>query len=120
MHWNMRDERFYFLHRLIEEQYTQIAEFIDEIAERIRQKGDYAPKSLKEILNLATIKESKSIESGSKMLVELRKSYESLVTMVHQGIERAGHHEDLATQDTLIQLAKFLEKNIWILESHQK
>ena len=118
VHWNMKDERFYFIHRMIEEQYKELAEFIDEIAERIRQKGEIAPKSLKEVLSLKSLTETETVQNGSQMLIDLRKTYEHLITEVHALIDSAGH--DFVTQDLMIEYAKFIEKTIWILESHQK
>ena len=119
-HWNMRDERFYFLHRMIEEQHNELSSFIDSLAERIRQKGDFAPKSLKEIVKLSSISEEDKIKNGSLMLNSLRKSYEEVVSKVHKQIINAGKANDFVTQDILIEYARFIEKTIWILESHQK
>jgi starvation-inducible DNA-binding protein len=119
-HWNMKDERFYFLHKMIEEQHNELSSFIDTLAERIRQKGDFAPKSLKEMLKLATVAEEDKIKNGQLMLNSLRKSYEAVISKVHKHIQTAGKANDLVTQDILIEYARFIEKTIWIIESHQK
>lgn len=118
-HWNMKDERFYFLHRMIEEQHEELFSFIDTLAERIRQKDDFAPKSLKEMLKFGTITEETKIKSGKLMLDSLRKSYEEIISKIHKQIQSAGKSNDFVTQDILIQYARFIEKTIWILESHQ-
>jgi len=120
VHWNMRDERFYFLHRMIEEQYKELAELIDQIAERIRQKNGIAPLSLAEMLAMTSLSEAKRVESADKMLKELQETYEQQVTKVHAMILIAGELNDFVTQDLMIEYAKFLEKTIWILKSHQK
>ena len=38
-HWNVTGEHFHSLHEQFEEQYTELAEAVDEIAERIRALG---------------------------------------------------------------------------------
>ena len=37
-HWNVRGPHFYSLHKMFEEQYIELREAMDEIAERIRQR----------------------------------------------------------------------------------
>jgi len=119
VHWNMRDERFYFLHRMIEEQYQELAEFIDQIAERIRQKNGIAPLSLAEMLAMTSLGEAKKVESADKMLKELQETYEQQVTKVHAMILIAGELNDFVTQDLMIEYARFIEKTVWIIGSHQ-
>ncbi len=118
IHWNMKDERFYFLHKMLEEQYKELAEFIDTIAERVRQKGEVAPKSLKEIIELKSLAEVECLSPASEMLFELIRTYEQLLKEVHELINST--ENDFVTQDLMIEYAKFLEKTIWILKSHQK
>lgn len=48
-HWNVTGPMFTTLHTLFENQYTELATAVDEIAERIRSLGPYAPGSLAEI-----------------------------------------------------------------------
>ena len=55
-HWNVEGSSFMELHKLYEEQYTALAEIIDEIAERIRTVGHYAEGRLVELLKLSTLK----------------------------------------------------------------
>jgi len=42
-HWNVTGPRFRELHLLFEEQYTELATAVDDIAERIRTLGAAAP-----------------------------------------------------------------------------
>ena len=54
-HWNVTGELFHQLHEQFEEQYTELAEAIDEIAERIRALGFRAPGTFQEFNELASI-----------------------------------------------------------------
>lgn len=119
VHWNMRDERFYFLHRMIEEQTDSLHEFIDVLAERIRQKNDFAPKNLHDLMNMKTLKEPSQVKNGSEMLKELIVSYRHVLISLHELMDISAKNNDLVTQDILIEYARFIEKTIWILESHQ-
>ena len=53
-HWNVTGELFHSLHEQFEEQYTELAEAIDEIAERIRSLGYRAPGTFKEFNELTS------------------------------------------------------------------
>jgi starvation-inducible DNA-binding protein len=45
-HWNVTGPRFQPLHTIFEEQYTELALAVDQIAERIRALGFVAPGQL--------------------------------------------------------------------------
>ncbi|RYY57180.1 MAG: DNA starvation/stationary phase protection protein, partial [Chitinophagaceae bacterium] len=56
-HWSVEGPSFMEFHKLYEGQYTELAETIDQIAERIRTIGHFAEGRLKEILQLASLDE---------------------------------------------------------------
>lgn len=63
-HWNIVDPYFSDLHALFEKQYTELAENVDEIAERIRTLGAQAPGTFAEFLTLKTLDEAKTNLTG--------------------------------------------------------
>jgi len=56
-HWNVEGPDFYNKHIFFEQQYRQLEDLIDGVAERIRIIGHYAPASLKEYLRLTHLSE---------------------------------------------------------------
>ena len=54
-HWNVTGPMFHSLHLLFEQQYTELAEAVDTIAERIRALGWKAPGSYAEFAKLARV-----------------------------------------------------------------
>lgn len=119
-HWNVEDPRFYSLHKFFEEQYEELGEAIDTIAERIRMIKAKSPGSLKEFISLATLKESGNSLSGDKMIQELLNDHETLINGLRAQIEFANDHEDEGTGDMLIARLRAHEKAAWMLRSHQK
>lgn len=117
-HWNVIDERFYQLHKLWEEQYQELAEANDELAERIRMLQAPAPGSLKEFLSLTSLKESTTIPNGNAMLQELMTDHETIIQELHIGIILSTDHGDEGTADLLIQRLRAHEKMAWFLRSH--
>jgi len=70
-HWNVEGHMFQFLHELFEAQYTDLFEANDEIAERIRALGEYAPGSFTAFKDYTKIKESKEHPDAMGMVKNL-------------------------------------------------
>ena len=118
-HWNIQDPRFYSLHLLLEKQYQELAEALDEIAERIRMLGKPAPGTLKKFLNMTSLKESVDEEiSGDDMLQELLNDHETLCRYIRERLELVSKLGDEGTADLLIQRLRSHEKSAWMLRSH--
>lgn len=117
-HWNVIDPRFYSLHLLLEKQYEELAEAIDEIAERIRMLGEIAPGSLKQFIEMTSLKESDGDIDGDEMLEQLTNDHKTLCRYIRERIELASKLGDEGTADLLIQRLRAHEKNAWMLQSH--
>ncbi len=57
-HWNVEGPLFFSLHKLFEEQYGQIAEFVDRAAEVLRALKTRAPVLLKNLKSFLLFKNS--------------------------------------------------------------
>ncbi len=62
LHWNVKGPDGFETHKLTDDLYNGLIEFIDQVGEKIKMTGDYPVASLKEVLDLATIKEIKAID----------------------------------------------------------
>ena len=76
-HWNVVGPRFEPLHSLFQEQYTELAAAIDEIAERIRALGAKAPASFAEFATLTSVDEEAGAPAAEVMLESLLAGEES-------------------------------------------
>ena len=70
-HWNVTGPMFSSLHTMFEVQYTELALAVDEIAERIRALGAYAPGSYSAFNELSTVKEENGHPSATEMIKNL-------------------------------------------------
>ena len=73
-HWNVTGMNFQSLHAMFEEQYTELAEAIDAIAEQIRTLGHFAPGSFKEYSKMTTITEEDSVPDDKTMVKRLQEA----------------------------------------------
>jgi starvation-inducible DNA-binding protein len=119
-HWNIEDVRFHMLHAFFSEQYTSLIEEIDEIAERIRMLGEYAPGSMAASLDLAILKETKPSHDGQEMLQQLTEDHHTIICILRKSIEHAAKTQDQGTLDFLISCLQQHEKMAWMAKSHLK
>lgn len=116
-HWNVTGPHFQSLHTLFEEQYTELFEALDELAERIRALGEFAPGSTKQFLELATLSEDPSVPDANAMLTNLVQDNEALVRSLRSAIEEAEEAGDAATADLLTERLDKHEQAAWMLRS---
>lgn len=119
-HWNIKGQRFGPMHKLFESQYEKEAEWIDEIAERIRMLGQVSPGSMEEFLKLATLKESVNESFSEKeMLQSLLADQESIIVELRNGVDFTQDEcHDIGTSDFLTGLLRDHEQMAWITRSH--
>ena len=116
-HWHVTGPAFYTLHEAFELQYKDLAEAIDELAERLRQLNEIAPATTQALLNHATLKEGNTIPTAGDMLKQLIADHTQVAQECKQVIEVANNLNHETTADLLIKRVAFHEKTIWMLKS---
>jgi len=116
-HWNVRGPEFFSYHNLLEQQYREQWEALDEIAERIRALGEFAPQGYAAFANLTAIKDGSPETSAPDMLRELMRDHETVIATGRQGIEIADEHGDDVTVDLITQRLSAHEKAAWMLRA---
>lgn len=116
-HWNIRGPEFFALHTLLETQYREIWEALDEIAERIRSLGVLAPQGYGAFGNLTSIKDGDPEKDAPAMLKELMKDHETLIATTRSALKKADEDGDDVTVDLLTQRLAAHEKAAWMLRS---
>ncbi|HLS68327.1 MAG TPA: Dps family protein [Kiloniellales bacterium] len=117
-HWNVTGPHFHSLHNLFEEQYSELAEAVDEIAERIRTLGHPAPGTYKAFAELSSVKEEDGVPSWEQMLQQLVADNETTARTLRSVFQIAEAGNDEATIDLLTQRLAVHEKAAWMLRSH--
>lgn len=117
-HWNVTGPMFTTLHTLFETQYTELALAVDEIAERIRSLGEYAPGSYTAFSKLSSIEEENGHPKAEEMIKQLVSDQGTLVKIAREIIATAESAEDQASADLATRRIEIHEKNAWMLRSH--
>lgn len=116
-HWNVTGPMFKTLHELFMTQYTELWQALDDIAERIRALGHYAPGTYAEFEKLSSISQPKSVPDATTMIELLVKGNEALARTARTAFDRADAADDQPTADLLTQRLDVHEKNAWMLRS---
>ncbi len=119
-HYNVEGINFHAMHLFFEDQYTQLEQNVDSIAERIRQLGFYAPSSLKQYLELTQLKEATDLKDSKSTtwIPELLKDHETIINFLRNNIETINDSNDMGTADFLTALLEEHEKQAWMLRAH--
>ena len=116
-HWNVTGPQFNTLHLMFEQQYTELATAVDEIAERIRALGIKAPGSYAAFAGLTKISEGSGDETAEQMIRELVLGQETVARTAREIFPLAAGASDEPTSDLLTQRMQIHEKNAWMLRS---
>ena len=109
-HWNVTGPMFQTLHLMFMEQYTELWDALDVIAERIRALGLPAPGTYKEFIALATIQESEGVPPATEMIAQLVQGQESVVRTARRVFSLADKADDQPTADMLTERLQVHEK----------
>ena len=117
-HWNVEGPHFSALHDLFSQQYTELWNATDEIAERIRALDEYAPVSARVMAEAANIEESDNgVPSSQVMLKNLVADQTLWIKDAEDALEAASEEGDTGTEDLLAPLISAHEKMRWMLKS---
>lgn len=116
-HWNVMGPLFYSLHKLTEEQYRDLTDAIDVIAERIRALGFVAPGSLTKFAELTDIIEESGTPSAEDMINQLADDNERCARNLRVAAAAAEEIEDVKTADLLTDRIGQHEENAWMLRA---
>ena len=119
-HWNIEGPDFHAMHIFFEQQYNELDEIMDSVAERIRKIGHYAPATLTQLLQLTHLTEKLDHKNDSLGFIkELLEDHESIIEFIRGNINAfANDYNDAGTSDFITGLMETHEGMAWMLRSH--
>jgi starvation-inducible DNA-binding protein len=117
-HWNVTGPMFNTLHQMFMEQYTELWNAVDPVAERIRSLGAVAPGSYAQFNALATIPDAPATPPKALDMVRiLVTGHEAVARTARQIFPLADQAGDEPTADLLTQRLTVHEQTAWMLRS---
>ncbi len=119
-HWNVEGPLFYSVHKLTEEQYENMFDAADELAERIRAVGHLAPSSMGDIMARSKIDDKNGELSAADMIEDLAADHERISHRLHALTELVEGKKDPVTEDLATERSAFHEQAAWMLRAIAK
>lgn len=123
-HWNVEGANFVSLHKLFSDQYNELFQAIDVIAERIRAIGCYAlpfeGDCITDILMTTSNALNKDVDANTRskrMVQNLIEMNESVIQTCQSVKEEAYVISDDETQDLMVARITVHQKALWMLKS---
>ncbi|MEW6706368.1 MAG: Dps family protein [Pseudomonadota bacterium] len=117
-HWNVTGPMFNTLHTMFMQQYTELWNAVDPIAERIRSLGHAAPGSYQQFGSLSSLKDAPATPPKAMEMVRILVEGHEAVARTARGVfPAADKADDQPTADLLTQRLDVHEKTAWMLRS---
>jgi len=119
-HWNVSGHHFFALHKAFEDQYNELADVIDEVAERIRQYGVFAPGTMQEFREMARLSEQPGVYPDARtMVANLVADHEAVIRNLREDIESIDDNDDdVGAEDLLTGILQQHQKMAWMLRTY--
>lgn len=119
-HWNIQGRNFFELHVKFEELYTDAAEKVDEIAERILTIDGTPIHSFEDYLKTSEITPIKDIHDGETAVKTIIENLKSIIAKEKEIKSTAADLEDGGTEDQMSAFIEEQEKTLWMYKAWLK
>lgn len=116
-HWNVKGPNFKTLHLLFEEQYNELANAVDAIAERILTIGGVAPASFKIYMELTDIEDGDPSLVSHEMVKALHDDHSKVLKSLYEVLKDAQEDGDEGTVSFVGARIEDHEKIRWMLQA---
>ncbi len=116
-HWNVVGPAFRALHEMFEEQYIELRDAADVLAERMRALGATAPGSFTEFMELAEIKDHEPVKDSTDMVRILADGHETAARIMRPLVEVCEKAGDSGTADLVTERLLSHAKHAWMLRA---
>ena len=117
-HWNVTGPMFNTLHAMFMQQYTELWNAVDPIAERIRALGHTAPGSYAEFARLSSVPDAPTQPPKALEMVRLlMQGHEAVARTARSLFPLVDKAHDEPTADLLTQRLAVHEQTAWMLRS---
>lgn len=114
-HWNIKGKGFFELHNKFEDMYSDVADKIDEIAERILMLGGTPENKFSEYLKKSRISEIGAVTNTEDALHNILETLSHLIAVERKIIELASNYNDEVTSSQLSDYLVEQEKEVWMI-----
>ena len=120
-HWNVKGPTFIALHKLFDEVYAAVVEYVDLIAERIVQLGGVAEGTIGTVAGRTSLVDYPlTLTTGAEHVAALSDALSEYGRAVRGGIGEMDELDDAVSTDILTEITRGVDKWLWFVEAHQQ
>ena len=117
-HWNIQGHGFFVLHGKFEDMYNDVANKVDEIAERVLMLGGQPDNRFSEYLKAARLQEVANVSCGDDALKNVLDSYGYFIGEERKLMALASEAGDESTVAMMSDYLREQEKMVWMLVAY--
>lgn len=118
-HWNVKGPHFISLHKLFDDIYEDVGEYVDDIAERAVQLGGTPEGTARAVAGKTSLPEYPlTITAGKDHVAAVSTVLAAFGKGVRQAIDKANEAGDADTADLFTGVSRGTDKWLWMVESH--
>ena len=120
-HWNVKGPNFIGLHKLFDEIYESVADYVDMLAERVVQLGGVAEGTIRVAAARSRLDEYPLAQAdGAAHIIAVSKGLATFGREVRLSIDEAAELEDADTADLFTEISRGIDKWLWFVEAHSQ
>lgn len=118
-HWNVKGPDFWQLHKLFDEVAGEVADWVDQLAERVTALGGYATGTARMAVSASTLPEFPTDITDSMDYVKAVAARLSAFTnSARTAIDQTDKLGDANTADLFTEISRCADKYLYFLEAH--
>jgi starvation-inducible DNA-binding protein len=118
-HWNVKGPNFIALHRLFDEVYESVEQYVDLLAERVVQLGATAEGTARVVAERSELDEyPMAMSAGADHVKSLSRALAAFGSRVRFAINEVDELEDADSADICTEISRGVDKWLWFVESH--
>src|SRR5262249_5682374 len=118
-HWNVKGPHFIGLHELFDKINGEVAEYVDEIAERAVALGGVVEGTARMVAGRTQVPGYPlKISDGRKHVEAVSTALAAFGKVARKAIDQADELQDADTADLFTQISRGVDKYLWFVEAH--
>lgn len=118
-HWNVKGSDFWQLHKLFDEVAEEVAEWVDQIAERVTALGGYATGTVRMAAASSTLPEFPTdITESMDYVKAVAARLSAFTNSAREAIDQTDELGDANTADLFTEISRCADKYLYFLEAH--
>jgi starvation-inducible DNA-binding protein len=120
-HWNVKGASFIGLHKLFDEIYEAVGEYVDLIAERVVQLGGIAEGTVRVAAQRSSLREYPLVlSSGQEHVAALSDVLGQFSGKAREAIDELDELGDPDSMDILTEVSRGVDQWLWFVEAHEQ